>query len=705
MLTSARGPGLRALPLPARSLVGATAVVAVAVTAAALFAGHRVPSPWWLLALAAGIAVGESLHVDLPFRRAGTAQFNLSDAALTIGLLLLHPGEVVLAAALGKLVWQLIDRVPSLKLAFNLSWYVAGTSIAALVVEVIAARPGPVEARTMVAVALGLCALTAVNTVAVGGIIALSSRQAWPATVRRIAPPLVLLTVSNAGLGLLAVLLAGTHPWALVALAVPVALLYVASRQQVHAVIDRDRSAAVVAAEHRLSDAASPAAVASALVEGVGAVLGLQAAVWQDANWMTPPPPPSWTGLPGAASAALGGDGVLVAWPGELGLTRDAGEWLARLARSGRVHLDRAAAHTALEQERATLRAVVDGTGDGIFVLDDAGSVRLWNPAMATLAGTACGPAFGQPVSAVLGSGPWRDPGVHDVDRPDGDRTWRVSVAAVQEASHGMLHVAVVHDVSADRRLARMKDDMLAVVSHELRTPLTPIKASAQLLRLRADALSEEHKLQLVTQIEGRADHLTRLVEDLLLVGQLSAGRRSPGATLPPAPSVTPVPTDLAGVVRAEVEALALGRPGHELSYEGVDTQPAVTDPLRLRQIVDNLVDNACKFSPPGSRVHVRLAVHGAEATLSVVDEGRGIARHDLERIFEPFERAEDPLHMTTSGAGLGLSIVRALATALGGALTIDSTVARGTTVTLRLPLQPPPAATSPPVAAAVGAP
>lgn len=690
--------GLTDLPPPARRLVGGTVALAAVLAIATVLTGGGSPSPLVLFALAAGIAAGEGLRIDLPFRKAGTAQFNLSDAALTVGLLLLPPSEVVVAACLGKLSWQLVDRVPGLKIAFNLSWYVAGTSLAALVVQSLAARPGPVDTRTTVAVGLGLCVLTAVNTVAVSGIIALSGNQSWLVTAGRILPTLSLLTVSNAGLGLLGVLLTGTHPWALVALAIPVALLYAASREQVHAMVDRERSDAVIRLEHRLSDAAEPSTVAAVLAAGVGDVLGLRAAVWCDGTWLTPPPQPAADcehGPPGMQRAPLGTrGGLLVAWPGELGITPDSVDWLGRLARSGGVHLDRAAAHTALEQERATLRAVVDGTRDGIFLIDEHGTVLVWNPAMARLALRPPHLALGRAAAELLGPGPWQTAGVHDVVRPGaGQSTWRLSVASVRDASHGSLHVAVVHDVTAERRVARMKDDMLAVVSHELRTPLTPIKASAQLLRTRGDGLGNEQRMLLLSQIEGRADHLTRLVEDLLLVGQLSADRTAAtdGATATtPTTTIEPTDVDLSCLLGEEVAQLALSRTTHALECSAPDPVPAVTDPRRIRQIVDNLVENACKFSPPGTTVSVMLHADDRHATVAVRDQGRGIPPADLERILEPFERGDDPLHMTTSGAGLGLFIVRELVNALGGRLVIDSAPGLGTTVTVTLPLQPP---------------
>jgi signal transduction histidine kinase len=228
-------------------------------------------------------------------------------------------------------------------------------------------------------------------------------------------------------------------------------------------------------------------------------------------------------------------------------------------------------------------------------------------------------------------------PDVRGVVRGDGDneRVWRVSVTAVRDEAllralhrsptdHGDLRVAVVHDVSAERRLARMKDDMLAVVSHELRTPLTPIKASAQMLRRGWERLDPAAREDLLATVERRSDHLTRLVEDLLLVGQLSSDRPGSG------PRINAVPTDLAAVVRDDAAQLALSHPDHHLVVDAPETLPAVTDRMRVRQVLANLLDNACKFSQPGTTVEVTLVLDGAEAVVVGADQGRCIPAEDL---------------------------------------------------------------------------
>lgn len=689
-----------ALALFAGVLAGAAALVSVAVGLDAS------PMSWRRVGLlVAGILAAEALRIDLPYRRGGTARFSLSDAAVTAGLLVFPATDVVVAAALGICAWQVFERVPPVKLLYNTAQYVAATAAAAIIVELVAPRPGPLAAPVVAAAAAGTAVFLLVNALTVSGIIATTGGAPFAPTARRMASTGALLAAGTACLGLLVVVVADAHPWALVALAVPVLLLHSATRQFVRNQVDRERTDAYVEVERRLSAAADPAAVTSALVEGVGAILGGHAAVWRHGRWVTPVPEgsgpcpvdPSPAQVVHSRSRGLGvavdgpcdavglGDGVLVVWEGELPLAEDADRWLERLGRSAQGHLARATAAAALAAEQATLRAVVDGTADGICVVGTDGVVRLLNPAMAALADVDAAEAIGRPVAEVLGDGPWlhlddTQLRVSDVVRPGTQRVWRVSVAAVRDPiEEGELHVIAVHDVSRERRVARMKDDMLAVVSHELRTPLTPIKASAQLLRRRWERLSGEQRTALLEQVEQRADHLARLVEDILVVAQLSDS--SAGGVV-----VRPVPTDLVRHLRETVEQAAVTFPEHEVTLDAPPELRVVTDPLRLRQVVDNLLENGCKYSPAGSPVRVTVRLEGDEVVLAVSDRGRGIAPEDRERVFERFERVEDPLVMETSGTGLGLYIVRATVTALGGTVALDSVLGEGTTVTVRLP-------------------
>ena len=686
-------------PLAARRLLASVAALDAALIVLLLLVAGSVPAPIAVLALTAAVAAGEAARVDLPYRHGGVAVFTLGHASLAAGLLILPATTVVLATTLGIVILQIAERVAKLKFAFNVLHYLAGSAVAALTVHVLSPRPGAVDAKTLAATALGLSLCMVVNTVAVSGMISSFGGRKWGTTLRQMTQTSVLLTVGSVALGLLAVLLGTDHVWALPTLLVPLGLLHVASRREVHAQADRERAVAYVEVEHGLAEAFDAEQVHILLADGVRAILGCNAAVWDGERWVTPVPEGSTvcpvdvrsTALVVRKAGGLGpatdgpcvavgiGNGVLVAWSGELPLRESTHEWIDRLGSSGRVHGARSEAAAALRRERATLRAVVHGTADGIFVMDARGSVVLCNPAMAELAQVNNLDVVGCAADEVFGNGPWTEEGARDVTR-DNDRVWRVSVSAIRDRAHGDLRVAVVHDVTQERRVARMKDDMLSIVSHELRTPLTPIKGSAQLLRRRWDRMPVEQREQMLYTIEQRADHLARLVEDLLLVGQMSSSKRAHVR-------VEAAVVDVVQLAQAAVSQLDDEHPEHRVVLSSPESLRLITDPMRLRQIIDNLVTNACKFSPASSIVQVSLATSDRWAYLRVIDHGRGIPAEDLERVFERFERVEDPLNMTTSGAGLGLYIVRSLATGLGGHVKISSVLGSGTTVTVMLPL------------------
>ncbi|MGI8575059.1 MAG: sensor histidine kinase [Egibacteraceae bacterium] len=698
--------GLRALPSAARWLILATSTAAVALATAAVLSASRSPTLAATVAVATGITVGEAFRLFLPYRRGGSVRFTLSDAALVGALILAPAGDVVLGVVVGTWIWQRIDRVPIVKVVFNCAQYLVGASAAALLVQALAPDPSRLDGRVALAVTGALVVFALVNSLIVSGVLAAVSGERFVSVGRRMLATNVIVLAGNGSLAVAAVALAQHAVWALPALIAPLLLVYGSSRQRLKLQLEGERADAFLRLEQRLGEIQECNAIPTVLIEEAASVLHWQAAVFSEGSWHGAVPEgskacPVDPGLTNAlvSEGALGpavdgpcaaiglGRGVLVAWSGALALNDEALRWLERIGASTRTHVARCDAHEALVRERATLRGVVDGTRDGVLVTDAEGRVQEWNPALTELVGLPPGAVLDREVSAVLGSGPWRREGLHEVLRPAPtgaqERVWRVAVARIEDPEAGALHVAAIHDISEERRAARMKDDMLAVVSHELRTPLTPIKASAQLLARRWKRLDESRRQRLLDTIEERSDHLTRLVEDLLLVAQLSSEAAA-------RPRVVPARVDVAELLATDLPQLVDDASDHELIYEGPRSLPALTDRLRLRQIVGNLVDNACKFSPLGSTVWVTLAEDEGEAVIRVSDHGRGIPREDLERIFERFERVEDPLVMSTSGAGMGLYIVKALVGALDGQISIDSVLGVGTTVLVRLPLRVP---------------
>jgi signal transduction histidine kinase len=222
----------------------------------------------------------------------------------------------------------------------------------------------------------------------------------------------------------------------------------------------------------------------------------------------------------------------------------------------------------------------------------------------------------------------------------------------------------------------------VATVSHELRTPITPIRGYVELLRIKGAKLAEEKRQEILRVMAERTDHMARLIEDLLLASRSSSG--SPGSAVP---GLKMERLDLVRVARAAA-ADWLREPGCRLALELPDEPLEVdADPMRLGQVLANLLSNAHKYSPDDQPVVFRVVGDGGWARASVADLGRGIPREELERIFDKFHRVDDPMTMTTGGTGLGLYIARELARAMGGEIEAASVLHQGSTFTLRLPL------------------
>jgi len=237
--------------------------------------------------------------------------------------------------------------------------------------------------------------------------------------------------------------------------------------------------------------------------------------------------------------------------------------------------------------------------------------------------------------------------------------------------------VLVFHDVTDLRRLERLRQEFVANVSHELKTPLSSIKAYAETLREGA-IYDPEHNLAFVHRIEQQSDRLNELILDLLSLARIESGQQPFEIVAVPLERCVPEWVNLHGAA-AEAKGVAL-------HVSPPDTPIAVrADEEGLRQIVDNLLDNAIKYTPSGGNVSVRWYTDGDWGVLEVQDTGIGIARADQERIFERFYRADKARSRELGGTGLGLSIVKHLALAFGGSVSVRSQLGEGSTFVVRL--------------------
>lgn len=243
----------------------------------------------------------------------------------------------------------------------------------------------------------------------------------------------------------------------------------------------------------------------------------------------------------------------------------------------------------------------------------------------------------------------------------------------------------IAENLEKERQVSEMKTRFISVTSHEFRTPMAAAMASAELIRNHQDRLTPAKRGELVERIIVSLRRMTEMLEDILTLNRIDAGR---------------VQTQLADIelepfVHSVVDEVRLGdRDAHRFVIETEGpAQPCCSDANLLHHILSNLLSNAARYSSAGKTVTTRLEFAGPDVLFSVRDEGIGIPAADLERIFEPFERASNV--GTIKGTGLGLNIVQRMVEMLGGRITVESELGRGSCFTVRLPRLPAPSGAS----------
>ena len=260
-------------------------------------------------------------------------------------------------------------------------------------------------------------------------------------------------------------------------------------------------------------------------------------------------------------------------------------------------------------------------------------------------------------------------------------RTWTPDeVALVREA--GERTWADVQRARAQAELAlanRRKDEFLATLAHELRNPLAPIRNGLQITRL--STRNDETLQRVVAMMDRQLTHLVKLVDDLLDVARIGAGKIV----------LERRPVDVAEVLARSIERVRalLDERDHTLDVEVPAGSVMVdADAERLAQVFTNLLSNAAKYTERGGRVSVRLEVAGEEAVVQVADTGIGIAPEDLSHVFDLFSQARAPGGGAEGGLGIGLALVRKLVEIHGGSVTAHSDGwGRGCTMSVQLPL------------------
>lgn len=744
MATLAEGRGT-ALALSVNHVVGATVAIgalsivvtfALGDTHAGAFQVSWLASGWLPLVLLVLTCAAELIAVRMRHDGDAVEELTLLDGVVLLNALVLPIRQAVIITLAGILVAYVLRRRDPLKVVYNLGVYATASCATALLVHWVMPRDGVFDARLVLAMIVATTAFVAINLCHMAVLLsAIAEARPWD-VVREDAPLAFLTIIGTVGVTGTALAMSVATPVLLPCSILPAVALRYAYGASVAKHDERRRSARVLEYSQVLASGPTREEALTAFLHMVrdefDATLALvrfddgSGAQLDDSAPEAQPVRAEYaqllctrrreivdavdlpTGWGSAMTAPVVVEGlaagtVVVLTTGKARLRDRDLTSLSSLASSFAVALQNADHMVRLVEETSKLRAVVDQASDGIIVLAEQGEIEVWSPAMARITGVPADEAVGARIGDVVvvedeescrvdpfaeGMRRMSPELPHctvdaEVVRVDGERrATRFAHAGVFDDDVLVRDVIIVRDLSAERQVQRMKNDFIATVSHELRTPLTPIKGYAGMLRDRGDALTPEKRERALDVIVDRADHLARLVEDLLTASTITTNEE-------PAHSLSTGDADLQSLVTIACEDFpeAAGR----LALDPPATPVSVLcDSTRVVQIVSNLVANALKYSGAGRPVEVAVDRIGDFGRVVVTDRGPGIPADQLDLVFEKFHRVEDPMVMSTSGTGLGLFIARQLAHAMGGEITAASTLGVGSCFTLTLPLAAP---------------
>jgi PAS domain S-box-containing protein len=368
--------------------------------------------------------------------------------------------------------------------------------------------------------------------------------------------------------------------------------------------------------------------------------------------------------------------------------------------------LERTGAEQRLEENRAALNAIVDGTPDAVFIKDLAGCYVMINPAGAGF--------LGKPIDEIIG----RDDAelfalegaeIAERDREvlrSGEMQTFEEVASAAGVTRTFLStkspyrdpagrtiglIGISRDITERKSLEthrasllereqeanRAKDTFLAMLAHELRNPLAPVRNALEVIRRDADPSRTAWAAAIMRR---QVEHLSRLVDDLLDVARMTAGRIR----------IDLAPVDMADLVRRTVEENrhVTDARGQELLFQSPEAALWVTgDAARLEQVVVNLVRNASKYTGEHGRIEVALRKEAGSAVLEVTDNGIGISAEMLPKIFDPFVQGDSTLARSDGGLGIGLALVRNLVEMHDGTVAASSDgFGHGSAFVVRIP-------------------
>ncbi len=381
--------------------------------------------------------------------------------------------------------------------------------------------------------------------------------------------------------------------------------------------------------------------------------------------------------------------------------TPDEFQVLQSFADQAAIAVHNAQLYERIDQERRRLAAIVQHSADGVMILDSELRILSFNRALERMTGWTTDNAVGRDLDEVIAwkkveTGDLRRALADGIFKPDSDETVYVEgdlrradgltlslgivYAALFDADGNVSNIiANVRDISNFRQAQEMQNMFISTVSHELKTPVALIKGYAATLRRDDVEWDAAMVREYAGVIEEESDRLTSLILNLLTASRLQADG---GIDL----QFSDVHLDW--LAARAVERFSNSTRIHEFKLDFPPNFPAVEgDEVRLRQVIDNLIGNAIKYSPDGGMIEVGGHCDGDRVTIYVRDPGVGLSERDRERVFERFYRVDGALSRKTQGTGLGLFLAKAIVEAHGGQIGVDSQLGHGSTFYFSLPL------------------
>jgi len=384
-------------------------------------------------------------------------------------------------------------------------------------------------------------------------------------------------------------------------------------------------------------------------------------------------------GLSGYLSPPLSTDDIVDAVESGLKNAHRVGDWLRREVNRTTSSLQKRAKIS--DSERARLEAVFNNIHDSVMILNQENIIVFVNPAMCRSFGISEKTAVGQPVIEVIKhpdllnliahadmSDPYQ---YHEVSFPDG-RVGNAQFATIHDVGYAL----TMHDITYLKEVDRVRSEFVHTVSHDLRSPLTSVIGYAELIE-RAGPLNEQQH-DFVSRIQDSIQHITSLINDLLDLGSIEAGIDTRREFV-----------QLEGILRYTIDMLNGQIKAKRLKLK-IDIAPALpplrTNPIRLRQVLDNVVGNAIKYSNVNGEIYISIHSEGNQIILQVTDQGPGIPPSDQPHIFDKFYRGSN-IGSDVEGSGLGLAIVKNIVENHQGRIWVESTLGKGSSFFIVLPV------------------